>query len=88
MTLLWAWRYKTLITYKKIILITVVGAIVCALGWDIIAIDQNIWYFTKPQIVGLWFLGLPLEEWLFIALATLSFATITILLWEKMGRKI
>lgn len=84
---LWVWRYTTLLRYRRVVIFTLIGSLIFAVPWDAVAIKQRIWYFTKPEVVGWWFLGLPLEEWLFISLVTLSFTTITIILWEKVGRR-
>ena len=55
---------------------TVVGAV-----WDWIAVNVlTLWTFNPKTIVGVWLLGLPLEEWLFYALVSMSLATLTLML--------
>ena len=85
--LLWIWKFPLLQNYTYLLPPAIVGAILFTLPWDFISIRERIWYFTTPQIVGIWFLGLPLEEWLFITLVTLLFVTVTVLLWEKSERR-
>lgn len=88
LVIIWIWQYPILSKYSYLFLPSIIGAILFTLPWDFISIKEQIWYFTTPQIVGIWFLGLPLEEWLFISLSTLLFATGTILVWEKFGRRV
>lgn len=52
---------------------TVIGAV-----WDWIAVNVlMLWSFNSETIVGVWFLGLPLEEWLFFPLISMALATLT-----------
>ena len=56
------------------IVLTPIGAV-----WDYIAIHiLKIWSFNPDTIVGLSFFGLPLEEWLFIPLVSMSVATVAL----------
>ncbi len=82
---LWLANFGWLRRWLKPIGLAVVGAALFAAPWDYIAIRRRIWYFQKPHIVGLMLIGLPIEEWLFIALVTTLFATITLLVWRKFG---
>jgi lycopene cyclase domain-containing protein len=74
---------KVLNSHKKVLLFAAIGGIIFGFPWDYLAIQERIWYFTKPQIIGVWILGLPLEEYIFILLETLLFATITVILLQK-----
>lgn len=85
--LLWAVKFNTLKRYKIPILLAPLGAIIFSFPWDYIAIKEGIWYFSEPYIMGIWLLGLPIEEWLFIVFETLLFASITALLWNRYGIK-
>lgn len=85
--LLWIWKFAFLRKYKLVFLLAIIGSIIFSLPWDYIAITERIWYFEKPYILGIWFLGLPIEEWLFIIFVTQLFSTITVLLWKNFGRK-
>ncbi len=35
------------------------------IGWDVVFVDKEVWGFNDAYLVGLHFLGLPIEEWLF-----------------------
>jgi len=45
----------------------------------------GLWHYDPARIAGIWFIGLPLEEWLWIVGVTLLFGSVTILLAERMG---
>jgi lycopene cyclase domain-containing protein len=51
--------------------------------WDALAVRFDLWYYDPANIAGLWFLGLPLEEWLWIVGVTLLFGGITVVLAEQ-----
>jgi len=85
--LLWAAYGSRLKPYGRMFFSCVCGALLLAIPWDYISVQEHIWYFTRPHVSGLWFLGLPIEEWVFITLVTLLFSTITVLTWEKYGDK-
>ena len=56
------------------ILGTVIGAV-----WDWIAVNVlMLWSFNPKTILGIWILCLPLEEWLFFPLLSMSLATLTL----------
>lgn len=65
---------------------TLVGSLVGGWLWDAIAVRIGIWRFDASHIAGIWFLGLPLEEWLWIAGVTLLFGSLTVLLMERKAR--
>lgn len=48
---------------KKILVISVI-AIILGLIWDHVAIRLQIWDFPKENVTG-WFLGIPIEEYVF-----------------------
>lgn len=56
-------RAESKIEYRKIFIISVIG-IILGLVWDHVAIDLQIWDFPKESVIG-WFLGIPIEEYIF-----------------------
>lgn len=80
------YNYKRLKKYEKVLYLTLVGALTFSYPWDLIALNLRIWYFEPPHILGAWFLGLPLEEYIFIVGFTLLFTITTLILWEKFGK--
>src|SRR3989344_6039727 len=64
--ILYLLNFNYLKKYNFVFLLAITCSLIFAFPWDLIAIYENIWYFTEPQILGTWFLGLPIEEYLFI----------------------
>jgi lycopene cyclase domain-containing protein len=58
------------------------GALVGGWAWDALIVQLGAWYYDPNNIVNLWILGLPLEEWLWIAGVTLMFGALTIAIEE------
>ena len=53
--------------------------------WDGIAIQVGVWYYDPATIAGVWLLGMPLEEWLWIVGVTLMFGSVTVV-WMERGK--
>lgn len=56
--------------------------------WDAYAIHAGWWYYEPHQIVGIWFLGMPLEEFVFIITTSLFYIILTLIgleLWGDRG---
>jgi lycopene cyclase domain-containing protein len=47
--------------------------------WDIVAVHRGHWWFNEDYVLGVQWLGLPLEEWLFF----LVISFISIFTWES-----
>ena len=82
---LWLFFGHTLCRHTKTIALAPLGALVFSVPWDIISVREHIWDFRTPFLMGVWLFGLPVEEYLFIILVTLLFATICALLWKRFG---
>ena len=83
---LWA-RYPEIIkTYWKSIFGCGLGALLVSLPWDHWAIKNGVWFFPEGSLSGHWFLGLPLEEYLFIFFVPVCAATFFILMAKKDAR--
>lgn len=82
--LAWLWlRYGAILRQHTWALSwTTLGALVLGWLWNAQAVRANIWYYTQPQTLGVWFLGLPLEEWLWMSGVSLLFACVTIIFKE------
>jgi lycopene cyclase domain-containing protein len=64
-----------------------VGALVGGWAWDAGIVRLGAWYYDPNNILGLWVVGLPIEEWLWIVGVTLMFGALTIVLEEKRATK-
>jgi lycopene cyclase domain-containing protein len=55
--------------------------IVCAFfwPWDVVATARGHWHFNEEYVLGIGFLGLPLEEWLFFPVV----GFVAIFTWES-----
>jgi lycopene cyclase domain-containing protein len=67
---------------RRAIAFTLIGALLGGWAWDAGIVTLGTWDYDPNNIANIWIAGLPLEEWLWIAGATLMFAAITILLEE------
>jgi lycopene beta-cyclase len=61
------------------------GCLVGGWGWDVLAVQFGLWHFEDGVIVDVWFLGLPLEEWLWIVGTTLMFSVLTLIIAQRHG---
>jgi lycopene cyclase domain-containing protein len=62
---------------------TLAGALVGGWAWDALIVRIGGWYYDPNNILNIWLVGLPLEEWLWIAGVTLLFGGLTVLLAER-----
>lgn len=70
------------VIWRSTTLIYIIGYL-----WDFLAVNNGWWFYEKQQIIGIWFLGLPIEEHLFIILTTLFYVILTLLALTKWGDK-
>jgi lycopene cyclase domain-containing protein len=59
------------------------GALIGGWAWDALIVRIGGWYYDPNNILNIWLVGLPLEEWLWIAGVTLMFGGLTVLLEER-----
>ena len=86
LALLWAFNYRTLKKHAAVLGFTAAGCLAISVPWDILSVRDHIWTFRQPQILGVYLLGLPIEEYFYIACMGLLACTVTILLWERTGK--
>lgn len=79
-------RWRTVLwTQRRALAWATIGSLVGGWLWDALAVRVGLWHYDPARIAGVWFIGLPLEEWLWIGGVTLLFGSVTILLAERMG---
>lgn len=81
--ILWSTNFNLLKRYKKTLWFCVFCALAFSVPWDFWAIKTKIWVFPQDTNLGIWFGGLPLEEYLFIIFVTLEISTLTLVLKHK-----
>ena len=85
--LIWIFRFQTLLKYKWVLALTAIGCLAISVPWDLLAVNDHIWYFSEPYILGARLLGLPVEEYVYILFVGLLCSSVTILAWERYGVK-
>src|SRR6266487_880157 len=85
--LIWIFNFQTLMKYKLVLGLIVIGCLAVSVPWDILSVNDQIWYFSKPHIVGISLLGLPIEEYIYISFVGLLASSVTVLIWERYGVK-
>lgn len=68
---------------RRALALATFGALVGGWAWDVIAVRFGAWYYDPKHIFGLWYFGLPIEEWLWIVGTTLFFSALTVILVER-----
>ena len=86
LAILWVLQYRTFKKYMVMLGLTAVGCLAVSVPWDILSVKDGIWYFTTPHIFGIWLIGLPLEEYVYIVCVGLLACSVTILFWERLGK--
>jgi lycopene cyclase domain-containing protein len=81
--LLW-WR-RLLWRQRRALGWTLLGSLVGGWAWDALAVQVGTWYYDPANIAGIWWLGLPLEEWLWVTGVTLLFGGVTVIVAEWLG---
>ena len=74
--------------FRKVLLAVGVIGVVIGGVWDTIATDLlNLWSFNPDTILGLWLLGLPLEEWFFFIFVSMGVGTVALKMREMLKEK-
>ena len=77
---MWALKFHLLKHYIRPMLLVFIAVLVFAIPWDLWAVSIGVWGFPAKGISGIWILGLPLEEYLFMVLTTLQISSLTLIL--------
>jgi len=59
------------------------GALAGGWAWDALSVRWEVWRYESENIAGLWLIGLPIEEWLWIGGVALMFGALTVILVEQ-----
>ena len=70
--------------YRKTILEVGIVSLVIGVVWDNVCTNiLRLWSFNPGTMLNVWLLGLPLEEWLFAVLTSMSIATLALLIYDR-----
>jgi lycopene cyclase domain-containing protein len=75
----WPWLWQQ----RRALGLASLGSLLGGWAWDAWAVQFGVWFYEPGNIIGWWFLGLPLEEWLWIVGVTLMFGGLTVVLMEQ-----
>ena len=80
-------RWRTIVWQQRRALAWVtLGSLAGGWLWDALAVRRGVWFYAPEHIANIWLLGLPVEEWIWIAGITLLFGALTVVLAEAEGR--
>ncbi len=68
---------------RRALLLVMLGSLAGGWLWDALSVRLGIWFYAPANILGVWLVGLPLEEWLWIGGVTLMFGLLTVVLVER-----
>lgn len=85
--IVWLFYWRFLIRYKKTFTICIIGSILFALPWDYWATHFWLWRFSPDHTLGIEFLGIPLEEYVFFTSFTVLYASIALVLRKELKLK-
>jgi len=85
LALIWSFKFRTLLKYRLALFLTALACLALAVPWDMLAVSDHIWYFSRPYILGVWLLGLPVEDYVYILFVGLLSSSVTILVWDRYG---
>lgn len=77
--------HRQLWQQRRALALATLGSLAGGWLWDALAVRFDLWYYDPANIAGIWWLGLPLEEWLWIVGVTLLFGGITVVVAEWIG---
>jgi len=81
--LVWAFKWRQLIVYRKVFLYCFMGSVLFATPWDYWATHSWLWHFSPDRTVNVHFLGLPLEEYVFFISYTFLYASLALVLRNR-----
>ena len=92
-TIVWLFYWRILVKYIRVFMLCIVGSMIFAIPWDYWATHSWLWHFSPEKTLGVSFLGLPLEEYVFFASFTVLYASIALVLRQSLfkdgrGRRI
>jgi len=81
--ILFAIKRNVIWQQRRALTLITLGALVGGWVWDALSVQWEVWRYDQNNITRVWFLGLPVEEWLWIVGVTLLFGSLTVVLAER-----
>ncbi len=72
---------------RRALALAVVGSLAGGWAWDALSVRLGIWFYRPDDILGVWIVGLPIEEWLWIIGVTVLFGLTAIVILEQQGER-
>ena len=69
--------------YRKVFAYCLGFSLLFGYPWDVWAVHSNMWHYYPNHLVGWWWLGLPLEEYLYLLTVPLLFTAVTLLIRKQ-----
>jgi lycopene cyclase domain-containing protein len=85
--IIWLFYWRILIKYKKVFLLCMIGAVLFGYPWDYFATHVWLWRFSPDHTLGMNFLGLPVEEYIFFASEALLYSSLALVLRQKIWKE-
>lgn len=85
--IVWAFYWRYLIKFSKVFLYCIIGSVIFGTVWDYWATHYWLWHFSPDHTLGVNILGLPVEEYVFFISFTILYASIALVLKDKMRIK-
>lgn len=76
---------RTLWAYRRTLIACTMWSLIFSVPWELWAVHTEIWIFPPHTNIGGLFLGVPLEEYLFIGFVGLFIASATVITKAKRG---
>ena len=86
LAVLWITHLRLVLEHKKTLASGALFALAFGVPWDVWAIGSGIWSFPQNNVLGVYILNVPIEEYLFIVFLVLLASTITLVLRARLGK--
>jgi lycopene cyclase domain-containing protein len=84
--IIWLCFWKILVKYKKVFVFCIIGSVIFGFPWDYWATHSWLWNFSPDHTLGINFLGLPIEEYIFFVSETILYVSLALVLRNKLQR--
>lgn len=83
----WIFKWRLLTNYWRVLGLVILGCTLIAFPWDYWATHSWLWHFSTQHTLGLHFLGLPVEEFIFFSSEALLYASLALVLRDSFKKR-